>query len=172
MKRKERSRTESESSGGIEEDPIVIIPDPFTLQLTSRFAGAISAAKPHHHQNGNLVQRKPPTSSNVLTKQEPSIDSKPISSTTVSTINNQSSSSNVPVNVIARKYTPSPQSLGSHSASQVSVPNEQSQRIELKTKPKATVKPNLTSPQHDQEAQQPKLIKVNVVNSKYLSKIT
>lgn len=153
-KRKETSISESESSGGIEEDPIVIIPDPFTNQLTSRFAGAISATKSQHHQNGGVVHRKTPVA--VTDTKPQSAQSASVSTTTV------------PVNVVtATKSTPPPQPILATNIG----PSSVELKTDIKSKPKATVKPHFTAASlatQKEEDSKPKLIKVNVVNSKAL----
>lgn len=154
----------------------MIIPDPFTNQLTSRFAGAISSTnKPHHHhhQNGNVVQRSKPTSttSNTAAPREISTENKSTSSITsgASSSVNSASSIVVPVSQMTSRKPALPLMNVATTVPVAQTLSANDQTIELKTKPKATVKPNLTTPHHD-AAQIPKLIKVNVVNSKFLSR--
>lgn len=112
------------------------------------------------------MQRKPATTSSNTVSRETNVETKSTASLTMNNVNN---ANNIPANVTtARKPTPPPQTTSNNvSAAQTLISSEQSQRIELKTKPKATVKPNLTTSKNEEESQQPKLIKVNVVNSKF-----
>ena len=113
-----------------------------------------------------MQRKQPATNSNTVARDE----TKSAASLTMNTAaNNMNNANNIPANVTtARKPTPPPQTTSNNvSSAQTLISSEQSQRIELKTKPKATVKPNLTTSKHEEETQQPKLIKVNVVNSKF-----
>lgn len=138
------------SDAGIEEDPIVVIPDPFTNQVTSRFAGAISSAP----------ATKAPVSTSTL------LHHRATAATGGKSIEVQTTTKPT----VVKSTTTPPKAPVTAAASMALV----DQRVEIKSKPKATVKPSLPSTDRpesllnseDDEARKPKLIKVNVVNSK------
>jgi hypothetical protein len=148
QKKRKNSSSNNQSSDEIQEEPILIIPDPFSGVLTSRFAGATSNSKKANNENQHHQQHH---YNNTTENRKVAISSEKS--------NSQQSSSGGQVAVANNKNQ---ETL-----------NQQINAEKAKVKV-MVVKPSLNTAvvanNHQEDTnKQPKLIKVNLVNSRPLT---
>lgn len=145
----------------------MIIPDPFTNQLSSRFAGAIGNNNKKNEQQQQLLQQQQQQQqqSSELVHRKVNQVIEPKHQQQQQQLHQQQQQ--VPITVAHQTHHQQLQpsfTLMNGPKLSSSIAQQQS-FAEPKAKPKATVKPSPSVVANDNESQHPKLIKVNVVNS-------